>query len=402
MSDKWLLKGVKVVEFATFVAAPSCAKMLADWGADVIKVEPISGEGQRKIGLSFSSPAKEDENPWFENENFNKKSICVNIKSLEGKEVMERLLSEADVFVTNIRVEALKKIGLSYDQLKEKYPRLVFAQVLGYGEKGPLKDKPGFDYTAYFARGGVMASLMEKDTSPLNGAAGFGDHYTGVALAAGTCAALVNKTRTGKGEKVTVSLYHMGIYGLGCMILSDQYGNKMPMTRLSPNSAVCNSYQCKDGRWIQLALIQYDQWIERFFKAINREELMNDDRYNTHAAMIQNVEEMVSVVAEAMLEKTLDEWEETLLQYDVPFEKVQRCEDIVKDEQAWANDYLVKKIYDSGNEGVLINTPVKFGEMGIRKMTSAPKIGEKTDEILSSVGYSQEEIKNMKESKAVR
>ncbi|TCO77383.1 CaiB/BaiF CoA transferase family protein [Marinisporobacter balticus] len=402
MSDKWLLKGVKVVEFATFVAAPSCAKMLADWGADVIKVEPISGEGQRTVGLAYSSPATEDENPWFENENFNKKSICINVKSAEGKEAFHKLISQADVFVTNVRVGALKKIGLSYEQLKEQHPGLVFAQILGYGEKGPLKDKPGFDYTSYFARGGVMASLMEKDTSPLNGAAGFGDHYSGIALAAGTCAALVNKARTGKGEKVTVSLYHMGIYGLGCMIFSDQYGNKMPMTRLSPNSPVCNSYQCKDGRWIQLALIQYDQWIGRFFKAIKREELINDDRYNTRTGMVQHVEEMVSMVAEAMLEKTLDEWEETLLEYDVPFERVQRCEDIVKDEQAWANDYLVKKTYDSGNEGILINTPVKFGEMGIREMTPAPRITENTDEILTAIGYSNEKIEEMKEIKAVR
>lgn len=402
MNDKWLLKGVKVVEFATFVAAPSCAKMLADWGAEVIKVEPISGEGQRTVGLAYSSPAADDENPWFENENFNKKSICVNIKSPEGKKVMHKLLSQADVFVTNVRVGALKKLGLSYEQLKEQYPGLVFSQILGYGEKGPLKDKPGFDYTAYFARGGVMASLMEKDTSPLNGAAGFGDHYSGIALAAGTCAALVKKARTGKGEKVTVSLFHMGIYGLGCMILSDQYGNKMPMTRLKPNSPVCNSYQCKDGRWIQLALIQYDQWIGRFFKAINREELMNDDRYNTRAGMLKNVEEMVGIVSEAMLQKTLDEWEDTLLEYDVPFERVQRCEDIVKDEQAWANDYLVKKIYDSGNEGVLVNTPVKFGEMGMREMTPAPRITENTDEILTVIGYSKEEIETMKETRAVR
>lgn len=402
MSDKWLLKGIKVIEFATFVAAPSCAKMLADWGADVIKVEPISGEGQRFIGLSFSSPASEDENPWFENENFNKKSICVDIKSPDGVEVFHRLIANADVFVTNVRVEALKKIGLSYEQLKPQYPGLIFAQILGYGEKGPLKDKPGFDYTAYFARGGVMASLMEKDTSPLNAAAGFGDHYSGIALAAGICAALVKKEKTGEGEKVTVSLYHMGLYGLGCMILSDQYGNKMPMTRLRPNSAVSNSYQCKDGRWIQLALIQYDQWIGRFFKAINRLELMNDARYNTRAAMSKNVEQMVSIVAEAMAERTLEEWEEILSQYDIPFEKVQRCEDIVKDEQAWANDYLIKKTYDSGNEGILVNTPVKFFEMGMREMTPAPKITENTDEILSAIGYTEKEICLMKEKQAVR
>jgi crotonobetainyl-CoA:carnitine CoA-transferase CaiB-like acyl-CoA transferase len=400
--NKWLLKGIKVVEFATFVAGPCAARILADWGADVIKVEPISGENMRGIGSVYSSPANDDENPWFENENFNKKSICINVKSTEGMEVFHKLLAEADVFITNVRVTALKKLGLNYEQLKEKYPGLIFAQVLGYGEEGPLKDKPGFDYTSYFARGGVMEALMEKGTSPINVAAGFGDHYVGLGIAGGVCAALVKKAKTGTGEKVTVSLYHMGIYGIGCLVMSDQYGNKMPMTRLRPNSPVCNCYQCKDGKWIQLALIQYDQWIEKFFKAINREDLMEDDRYNTRDGMVKNVESMVTIVAEAMLKKNLDEWEKVLVECDIPFERIQSCADIAKDEQAWANDYLVKKKYDSGNEGILINSPVKFGEMGIREMSPAPRISENTDEILSSIGYKQEEIEALKADKSVR
>lgn len=402
MEENWILKGIKVVEFASYVAAPSGAKMLADWGAEVIKVEPLQGEGQRTVGSVYSSPAKEDENPWFENENFNKKSICVNVKTKEGKEVFHKLLSNADVFITNVRTGALKKLGLDYETLRETYPGLVFSQVLGYGEKGPLKDKPGFDYTSYFARGGVMASLMEKDTSPLNSAPGFGDHYTGIAIAAGTCAALVKKLKNGKGDKVTVSLYHMGIYGLGCLILSDQYGNKMPMTRLKPNSPVCNSYKCKDGRWIQLALVQYDEWAGRFFDAIEKHELINDPKYSKRDIMIEHVEELVQIVGEAMLKKTLNEWEEILVKCDIPFERVQLCEDIVKDEQAWANDYLVKKKFLSGNEGVLVNTPVKFEEMGIREMTSAPLIEENTNDILMDIGYSKEEIKNLKEIKSVR
>ena len=400
--NKLLLKGIKVVEFATFVAAPCASRMLADWGADVIKVEPISGENMRSVGTVYSSPANDDENPWFENENFNKRSICINVKSKEGMEVFHKLLADADVFLTNVRVQALKKLGLDYEQLKAKYPGLVFAQVLGYGEEGPLRDKPGFDYTAYFARAGVMSALMEKGTSPLNTAAGFGDHYVGVGLAAGVCASLVKKSRTGEGEKVTVSLYHMGIYGLGSMIMSDQYGNKMPMSRLSPNSPVCNSYQCKDEKWIQLALIQYDQWIERFFKAINRLDLMKDDRYNTRDRMTKNVESMVTIVAEEMLKKTLVEWEKILMECDIPFERVQSCADIAVDEQAWANNYLVKKTYDSGNEGILINSPVKFGEMGIREMTPAPRLEEHTDNILSSLGYKPEEIATMKAGKLVR
>ena len=259
-----LLEGVKVVELSSFIAAPCCAKMLGDWGAEVIKIEPIEGDGIRVMGGTFKSPASDDENPMFELENGNKKGVSINVKSKEGVEILHKLLSEADIFVTNVRVQALEKMGIAYDQIKDKYPGLIFSQILGYGEKGPLKDKPGFDYTAYFARGGVSQSVMEKGTSPANTAAGFGDHYAGLALAAGSLAALHKKAQTGKGERVTVSLFHTAIYGMGTMITTAQYGNEMPLSRENPNSPLMTTYKCKDGRWIQLALIQYNKWLGKF------------------------------------------------------------------------------------------------------------------------------------------
>jgi len=171
MDNKALLKGVRVVELSSFVAAPCCAKLLGDWGAEVIKIEPLGGDGIRVMGGTFKSPYTDDENPMFELENGNKKGISVNVKTKEGVEVLHKLLEKSDIFVTNVREQALAKIGLTYDQLKDAFPGLIHAHILGYGEEGPLKDKPGFDYTAYFARGGVSHSLMEKGTSPCNTAA---------------------------------------------------------------------------------------------------------------------------------------------------------------------------------------------------------------------------------------
>jgi crotonobetainyl-CoA:carnitine CoA-transferase CaiB-like acyl-CoA transferase len=397
------LDGIKIIELSSFVAAPSCAKVLADWGAEVIKVEPIQGDNLRIVGGVYNSPAKEEENPMFELENGNKKGVAINTRSEKGKEVLEKLLKDADIFITNVREKALVRSGLSYGQLKDKFPGLIHAHILGYGEDGPLKDKPGFDYTAYFARGAVSTSLMEKGTSPANTNAGFGDHYAGISLAAGILAALHKKTQTGKGDRVTVSLYHTAIFGMGLMITTAQYGNKMPLSRRTPNNPLATTFKCKDDRWIQLALLQYDKWFPKFCKeVINRLDLIEDKRFNTQAEVVKYVEEFVGILEEEMVKKSLDEWAKLLDKADLPYERLQTCEDILQDPQAWENDYLFKKTYDNGNVGVLVNTPVKFNESGIRPYKASPRIGEDTEEILLQLGYSKEEIEEMKKDKAIK
>lgn len=402
MNNKGLLEGVKVVELSSFVAAPCCAKLLGDWGAEVIKIEPPAGDGIRVMGGTFKSPYTPDENPMYELENGNKKGICVNVKSKEGLEIVHKLLSEADIFITNVREQALAKMGLTYDQLKENFPGLIHAHILGYGEEGPLKDKPGFDYTAYFARGGVSQSLMEKGTSPCNTAAGFGDHYAGISLASGIMAALYKKQKTGEGDKVTVSLFHTAIYGMGMMVTTSQYGNEMPISRREPNSPLMTTYKCKDDKWLQLALIQYNKWLPKFCEVINRMDILEDERFNDISVMPYHVNEMVEIVEEAMLTKDLDEWSVLLEEADLPFEKVQSCEDLLTDEQAWANDFLFKATYENGNEGVLVNGPVKFKTMGIKKYVNAPRVGEHTEEVLKELGYDDNEIKAMVESSAIK
>ncbi|MGL5257263.1 MAG: CaiB/BaiF CoA transferase family protein [Proteocatella sp.] len=397
-----MLKGVKVVELATFVAAPSCTKLLADWGADVIKVEALFGDAIRGMGGTFNAPMTDEENPMYELENGNKKGIAIDIKEEKGMEVLFKLLENADVFVTNIREQSLAKSGLSYHQLKERFPKLIHAHILGYGEEGPLKDKPGFDYTAYFARGGVSASLMEKGTSPANTAAGFGDHYAGMGLAAGVLAALYRQAKTGEGERVTLSLYHAALFGMGLMITTAQYGNEMPLSRRQPNNPLMTTYQCKDGKWIQLALIQYNKWFPKFCKVIDREDLIGETKFNTITAVVDCVEELVSLVEKEMLKKNLDEWSVLLEEADLPFEKLQSLEDILECEQAWENKYLFKTKYSNGNEGILVDSPVRFQNMGIKEYEAAPKLGEHSEEILSTVGYSASEIAELKNNKVIK
>ena len=401
-NEKLMLKGVKVVELATFVAAPSCTKLMADWGADVIKVEALFGDAIRGMGGTFNAPMTDEENPMYELENGNKLGIAIDIKDEKGMEILFRLLENADVFVTNIREQSLAKSGLSYNQLKERFPKLIHAHILGYGEDGPLKDKPGFDYTAYFARGGASMSLMEKGTSPANTAAGFGDHYAGMGLAAGILAALYRQAKTGQGERVTLSLYHAALFGMGLMITTSQYGNEMPLSRKVPNNPLMTTYQCKDGRWIQLALIQYNKWFPKFCKVIEREDLINEARFNSITAVVDCVDELVAIVEKEMMKKELSEWSALLEEADLPFEKLQTVNDILDCEQAWANRYLFKTRYSNGNEGILVDTPVRFETMGIKEYMPAPKLGEHSAHILENMGYTADQISELQSTGVIK
>ncbi|MCI1930175.1 MAG: CoA transferase [Clostridia bacterium] len=401
------LDGVKIVELATFIAAPSCARILASYGADVIKVEAPRGDDLRVAGRGYFYPAPDENGDTaVDVQNFNKRDLAINLKDPKGMEAFLKLLAKADVFITNNRVKSLVKMGLDYDTLHKKFPRLIHASILGYGEAGPLKDKPGFDYTAYFARGGIANSLMEKGTSPCNAASGFGDNYAGITLSSGICAALYRQAKTGLGERVTVGLYDTAIYGLNWLIGATEYGSKMPMSRRHTNSAVCTTYKTKDGRWIQLAVIQYDKSIAKLAKSLEVEDqIMKDDRFNTYPEMLKHIEELVDVLEPAFAKKTLAEWVDILTAADIPFEIVQTMEEITKDPQAWENDYIFKKPQKDGKNIYYIRTPVVFTEAPAVKEESGrgrgPKLGEDSTEILKSIGYDDATINEFKKNGVV-
>ena len=399
------LEGVRVVDLTTYIAAPSAGRALASMGAEVIKVEPPRGDGFKPFSMSFNYPAypEDDYYTGYDVMNFLKKGLCLNLKDPEALKAFKKLLSTADVFLTNTRVQALKKMGLDYETLHKEFPRLIHASILGYGEKGPLKDKPGFDYTAYFSRGGVAYSVMEKGTSPAVPVSGFGDNYAGLALTAGILAALYNQTKTGQGERVTVSLYDTAIYGISWMMGAVEYGNELPASRRHTNSAVATTYATKDGRYIQLAMLDYSQ-LPRLAKALEADFLLTDERFNNYQGMLANIEVMVQALEPVFASRTLEEWTPRLVEADIPFEVVQTALEVVKDEQAWANDYIFKREYE-GKNLYYIRTPIFFTERPSYKEESgrgrAPMMGEDTREILGGLGYSDAEIDAMKASGAL-
>jgi len=395
------LEGLNVVELATFVAGPTCARALADWGADVIKVESPSGDPIRFIGGNTKFPTLPDENPNYDINNMGKKAIALNLKSADGLKIMDKLLQNCDVFVTNNRTKALGKMGLSYEQIKEKYPHVIFAQVLGYGEKGPLKDKPGFDFTAYYARGGLLGTLYEKGTSPLNPVPGFGDNQVAMNLVSGILAALFRKNKTGIGDKVTVSLYHTAIFALNTAITAAQYGFSYPITRKETGNPFLNTYKTNDGRWMQLAAPEYDRLFPVVMKAIGREDLTGNEEYSKLKNISGQSGKVVEIIEAQIAQKSADEWAELFAQCDVPCEKALLWDEILKDEQAWENDYLFELHYPTGNVRTHVTLPVKFDSIGKQEYSKGPLVGENSIEILKSMGYSEEEIHQLAEEKVI-
>lgn len=395
------LEGVKVVELATFVAGPCCARYLADLGAEVVKVEAFQGDPLRYTAVNEGRPFGEAENTSYDLENANKTCICLNTKSKAGREAMEKLIAGADIFITNWRQNALERAGLDYESLKQRYPKLVFGIVSGYGEKGPDKDLPGFDFTAFFARGGVMGTMFDKDNLPMNVIAGFGDHQVGMYLSSGILAALYRARETGYGDKVVVSLFHTALWDVSIMLQSAQYGHpstQYPISRKKIANPLQVAHKTKDGRWLQIAMPRYDFFYPKFMEVIGRTDLIGDGRFYPQSALQANLEEFYEVIREGIAKEDISVWVERLTVADLPFAVAKTWNELLVDEQAWASDCFYAMEYPTGATRTLVRTPVMFESTELPPYKRGPYLGEQTEEILEKLGYSNEQIKAMIEA----
>lgn len=392
------LEGVKVIDLTYFVAGPGTAKILADWGADVIKVEPSFGDPGRKTGATMTMPIDDYNNPFYSTYNSNKRGLSINLKSKTGIEIMDKLLREANVFVSSYRTGALKRLGLDYETLKEKHPHLIWAQINGFGDFGPAKDNAGFDTVAFWARSGAMIDLAEKDTTPVNPLIGFGDATTSCSLSGGICAALYQQAKTGKGQKVMASLFGQAIWNASSVVASTQYNDEYQKTRKNAISPVINSYRCKDGKWIFLSILEHERYFGGLCGLFGREDLVNDERFASSAESKNNAAELIEILDGEFLKFTQDEMVEKLTAADIAHERVQHIKDVVTDEQAIANNYVYEFTSRDGSKTMLSATPIKFGNIEVNMTCDAPLIGEHSDEILRELGYSREEIEGLVES----
>ncbi|MDR0386585.1 MAG: CoA transferase [Treponema sp.] len=397
------LEGVKVVELSTFIAVPACGRYMADLGASVIKVEPPKGDAVRYLSfnegrVANGKPTGDLENTTFDLENAGKECIALDLKTKDGRDVMEKLIAGADVFMSNTRDRALSKMGLDYESLKVKYPKLVYGYVSGFGEKGPDKDLPGFDYTSYFARSGILNTMFDKDHVPMNFIQGFGDQQAGMYLSSGIIAALYKARNTGKGDKVSVSLVHAGIWALAIMLQASQYGQastRFPLSRKELSNPLQVAHKTLDNRWIQFAVPAYDVNYDRFVKAIDREDLVGDPRFYPQSNLPKHFHEFYDLLATRVAEKTLKEWFKIFTEADLPFSVGQTLDEVLLDEQIWANDFLYKMHYPTGADRVLVRPPVMFTDMPLPEYKRGPYLGEHTEVILARLGYNDAQIKAM-------
>ncbi len=403
MAEK-ILQGLKVVDMSIMIAGPTTSRTLGDWGADVIKIENFNGDTLRPLGMNLLSPIDDDENPTFHIANANKRMIPVNVKTAGGQEIVHKLVSEADVFITSFRQEALQRLGLDYDTLSQKYPKLIYAHVLGYGETGPLKDRAAFDYSTYFARSGFMNMVPDREGPPSFNVPAFGDNQLALSLLSGINLALYNREKTGKGDYVHASLYHVGIYALGFVHAADFYTQGIvPGTHSDPQSPLLTVYKCADGEYLYMASPDYITYFPKVCNLLGMPELGQNEDYNDIMGMLMNKMEIRDMIQEKMYAKTSLEWAELFAEASIPAERIFSAKDVREDPQVHANEFMKWVTHGNGNKSPMASTPTRLRSMGngFDYEFLPGGIGAEAQEILKEMGYNEDDMKRLKDEGVV-
>lgn len=388
------LEGIKVVDLTTYMATPATGRVLGEWGADVIKVEAAKGDPCRVTQAAvFNMPMSDDENLAFDMVNLNKRFISLDLKSEVGAEVMDKLLSQADVFITNTRAKSLKKLGLDWETLHAKYPRLIMGHGLGYGKRGAEKDDPGFDVTCYMARGGVFGTTVNRGDAPMIPTNGYGDLQASMFLAAGICAAIVGRATTGVGDYVTCALQHAGVYTLMTGMISAQYGNPYPKSRLEVICPFNNVYMTGDGKYIAMCDPEYDRDYNKIMGLIGRDDLIDAPQYVNCVKMNEaglNAE-VVGVLDDALAKMTAAEALKLFKDAGIPIELCQTPLDVYEDQNVWDNDYLVKIEYPESQRNIP-TVPIQFESQPAPSYTPTGMLGSATVDVMKELGYTEDQI----------
>ena len=376
------------------MATPATGRVLGEWGADVIKVEASKGDPCRVTQAAvFNMPMSDEENLAFDMVNLNKRFIALNLKSETGKEIMYKLLEQADIFITNTRNKSLQKLGLDWETLHEKFPRLIMGHGLGYGKYGAEKDDPGFDVTCYMARGGVFGTTVNRGDSPMIPTNGYGDMQASMFLAAGLCAAVIGREKTGVGEYVTCALQHAAVYTLIVGMISAQYGNPYPKSRLEVICPFNNVYMTGDGKYIAMCDPEYDRDYNKIMGLIGRDDLIDDPKYVNCVKMNEaNLNaEVVGIMDEALAKMTSEEALKLFKDAGIPIEPCQTPLDVYEDQNVWDNDYLVKIKYPEAERNIP-TAPIQFDSVPAPEFIPTGKLGSSTVEVMRELGYSDDQI----------
>ena len=398
---KGIFEGIKVLDCASFIAAPAAATVLSDFGADVIKIEPPgAGDPYRNLPNLPGYPQSEHNFAWML-EARNKRSLALDLSKPEGQAVLHKLAAEADVFITNYPPQVRERLGITHAHLAPNNARLIYASFTGYGEKGEEANKPGFDSNAYWARSGLMDLVRaDEHTTPARSIAGMGDHPCAMAFYGAIVTALYQRERTGKGSHVSSNLMANGVWAASVLaqakLVGAKFGERRPRERAL--NAVTNHYQCKDGRWLILSLLNEDKQWPTLARVLGREDLVADSRFETKKERHARSLELIKIFDETFATKDLSEWRKILDGNGLVFGVVGILDDIPHDKQMIENEVLVPFENDTM---LTISSPIWVDGAKKVQPRKPPGIGEHSDEILRNAGYDEAAIRKLRASGAV-
>jgi crotonobetainyl-CoA:carnitine CoA-transferase CaiB-like acyl-CoA transferase len=381
---------LRVVELGVWVAGPAAGGILAEWGADVVKIEPPTGDPARLFGRMMGLDM--DVSPPFEMDNRSKRSVVLDLTTDDGRAAALELISGADAFVTNVRPGALRRLGLDYESVAPDNPRLVYGLITGYGETGPDADRAAYDIAAFWSRAGVAHLLTRPGDTPPFQRGGMGDHAAGMTLAAAICAALLARDRTGSGQLVSTSLYRQGAYTVS-FDLNTYLMTGQPIAvgqREKMGNPCMNNYAAGDGRRFWIVGLEVDRHWPPLCRAVGKREWLNDPRFADARSRAINAVELIAELDQIFATKPLDEWAEIFAgEPDFFWSPVNSVEDVVADEQFHAAGGMVD-VPDGRAVVPMIATPADFHGTPWAARSAAPRLGEHTDEVLAELAARRE------------
>ncbi len=391
MTTENIFSGLKVVDFSSFVAAPGAAVILGDFGADVIKVEPPSGDFWRFGNHVPSQPMAKD--PYqFHLSNRNKRGLVLDLKSTNAQSILERLVKWADVFIVNTPHPARKKLKLEYEDVVQWNPRLIYADLTGFGDKGPDADLPGFDITSYWARSGLLSMTRDAGNPPTWPVGGSGDNATAVGLYSAIVTALYRRERTGKGSHVTTSLLAEGVWSASVSVQAAMSGAKFTglHDRKHPISAALNVYRAADDTWF--VLIVQPEKLKAVAEGIGRPDLLKDPRFTDPKKLMENMPQLTAILDEVFATQPMSHWNEVFSGARVTFGAVHSPQEVINDPQLLPNEIIVPIEGAGDNIKSTISSPIQIH--GVTKVPAkrAPEIGEHNQEILEELGFDAKQI----------
>src|SRR5712671_6679057 len=400
MTTDNIFSGLKVVDLASFIAGPSAGVILSDFGADVVKVEPPSGDPWRIAYKVPPQPRAADNYPWHLN-NRNKRGLALDLKSPRAGDVLERLVRWADVLIVNTPHPARKRLGLEYEDVAAWNPRLIYADVTGYGDEGPDADLPGFDITAYWARSGLLALTRDAGAPPTLPIAGSGDHVAAVGLYSAIVTGLYRRERTGKGSSVTTSLIAEGVWSAAVYVQAALCDAKFfPLhDRKSPPNALLNVYQAADDNWF-LIVVQSKDW-PALATGIGRPDLLLDARFADDAKRAANSAPLTEVLDEVFMSQPLAHWREALDRARITYGVVRAPNEVIDDPQLLANDIIVPLEGGGEHMRLTVSSPMQIRDVAKVPARRAPDLGEHNDEVLKQLGFTGDEIGGLRAGGAI-